>query len=168
MAIKRVQKKIAWTAEDRERHKMIRDTFKDRPSIEELVACGELSGQPMPLGAYLNLKLLVRSLRQLREQAQLSLADVAAREAQAPTGLGDGIGIPHCRSAHVTRPSLAFGRSTRGLDFDAPDGRPADLVFLIAAPDGADDAHLQILASLARRLLDPEFTGALRSATSAG
>ncbi|MCU7822036.1 fructose-specific PTS transporter subunit EIIC [Kitasatospora sp. DSM 101779] len=93
------------------------------------------------------------------------LADVAAREAQAPTGLGDGIGIPHCRSAHVTRPSLAFGRSTRGLDFAAPDGRPADLVFMIAAPDGADDAHLQILASLARRLMDPEFTGALRSAT---
>ncbi|WP_431681439.1 PTS fructose transporter subunit IIABC [Kitasatospora sp. KL5] len=93
------------------------------------------------------------------------LADVAAREAQAPTGLGDGIGIPHCRSAHVTRPSLAFGRSSRGLDFDAPDGRPADLVFMIAAPDGADDAHLQILASLARRLMDPDFTGALRSAT---
>ncbi|MEV8092826.1 fructose-specific PTS transporter subunit EIIC [Kitasatospora sp. NPDC085879] len=96
------------------------------------------------------------------------LADVAAREAQAPTGLGDGIGIPHCRSAHVTRPSLAFGRSTRGLDFAAPDGRPADLVFLIAAPDGADDAHLQILAALARRLMDPEFTGALRSATDPG
>ncbi|WP_030276476.1 PTS fructose transporter subunit IIABC [Streptomyces sp. NRRL B-24484] len=93
------------------------------------------------------------------------LADVAAREAQAPTGLGDGIGVPHCRSAHVTRPSLAFGRSTRGLDFDAPDGRPADLVFMIAAPDGADDAHLQILASLARRLMNPEFTGALRAAT---
>ncbi|MFE9428841.1 fructose-specific PTS transporter subunit EIIC [Kitasatospora sp. NPDC006697] len=96
------------------------------------------------------------------------LADIAAREAQAPTGLGDGIGIPHCRSAHVTRPSLAFGRSTRGLDFDAPDGRPADLVFMIAAPDGADDAHLRILASLARRLMDPRFTGALREATDPG
>lgn len=93
------------------------------------------------------------------------LADIAAREAQAPTGLGDGIGIPHCRSAHVTRPSLAFGRSAQGLDFDAPDGSPADLVFMIAAPDGADDAHLQILAALARRLMDPEFTGALRAAT---
>ncbi|MGW2372809.1 PTS fructose transporter subunit IIABC [Kitasatospora sp. NPDC001683] len=94
------------------------------------------------------------------------LADIAAREAQAPTGLGDGIGIPHCRSPHVTRPSLAFGRSARGLDFDAPDGRPADLVFMIAAPDGADDAHLGILASLARRLMDPAFTGALRTAES--
>ncbi|MFH7600500.1 fructose-specific PTS transporter subunit EIIC [Streptomyces racemochromogenes] len=94
------------------------------------------------------------------------LADVAAREAQAPTGMGDGIGIPHCRSPHVTRPSLAFGRSSRGVDFDAPDGRPADLIFMIAAPAGADDTHLQILAALARRLMDPAFTGALRDAES--
>ncbi|MED7948822.1 PTS fructose transporter subunit IIABC [Streptomyces sp. BE303] len=94
------------------------------------------------------------------------LADIAAREAQAPTGLGDGIGIPHCRSAHVTRPSLAFGHSAKGVDFGAPDGRPADLIFMITAPDGADDAHLQILAALARRLMEPEFTGALRSADS--
>ncbi|MEE1782794.1 fructose-specific PTS transporter subunit EIIC [Streptomyces sp. SP17BM10] len=96
------------------------------------------------------------------------LADIAAREAQAPTGMGDGIGIPHCRSPHVTRPSLAFGRSARGVDFDAPDGRPADLVFMIAAPAGADDTHLQILAALARRLMDPAFTGALRDAESPG
>lgn len=96
------------------------------------------------------------------------LADIAAREAEAPTGLGEGIGIPHCRSVHVTRPSLAFGRSTRGLDFDAPDGLPADLVFMIAAPDGADDDHLKILAALARRLMDPQFTGALRAATDPG
>ncbi|MFF2079785.1 fructose-specific PTS transporter subunit EIIC [Kitasatospora sp. NPDC058162] len=94
------------------------------------------------------------------------LADVAAREAQAPTGMGDGIGIPHCRSPHVTRPSLAFGRRTRGVDFDAPDGRPADLIFMIAAPAGADDTHLQILAALAGRLMDPAFTGALREAES--
>lgn len=94
------------------------------------------------------------------------LADVAAREAQAPTGMGDGIGIPHCRSPHVTRPSLAFGRRAAGVDFDAPDGRPADLIFMIAAPAGADDTHLQILAALARRLMDPAFTGALREAES--
>ncbi|MFF9018472.1 fructose-specific PTS transporter subunit EIIC [Streptomyces sp. NPDC014870] len=94
------------------------------------------------------------------------LADVAAREAQMPTGLGGGIGIPHCRSAHVTAPTLAFGRSADGIDFGAPDG-PADLIFLIAAPAGADDAHLTILSSLARRLMDEEFTAALRSAASA-
>ncbi|MER6783674.1 fructose-specific PTS transporter subunit EIIC [Streptomyces sp. NPDC000658] len=91
------------------------------------------------------------------------LADVAAREAQMPTGLDGGIGIPHCRSAHVTEPTLAFGRSAAGIDFGAADG-PADLVFLIAAPAGADDAHLTILSSLARQLMNADFTDALRSA----
>ncbi|MFE3161537.1 fructose-specific PTS transporter subunit EIIC [Streptomyces sp. NPDC059224] len=94
------------------------------------------------------------------------LADVAAREAQMPTGLDGGIGIPHCRSAHVTEPTLAFGRSAAGIDFGAPDG-PADLVFLIAAPAGADDAHLTILSALARQLMNSEFTDALRSADDA-
>ncbi|WKE73641.1 fructose-specific PTS transporter subunit EIIC [Streptomyces sp. WP-1] len=91
------------------------------------------------------------------------LADVATREAQMPTGLDGGIGIPHCRSAHVTEPTLAFGRSAAGIDFGAADG-PADLVFLIAAPAGADDAHLTILSALARQLMNAEFTAALRSA----
>ncbi|MFJ7149576.1 fructose-specific PTS transporter subunit EIIC [Streptomyces sp. NPDC100445] len=94
------------------------------------------------------------------------LADVAAREAQMPTGLDGGIGIPHCRSSHVTEPSLAFGRSAAGVDFGAADG-PADLIFLIAAPAGADDAHLTILSSLARQLMNAEFTGALRTADDA-
>lgn len=92
------------------------------------------------------------------------LADVAAREAQMPTGLDGGIGIPHCRSEHVSAPTLAFGRSAAGIDFGAADG-PADLVFLIAAPAGADDDHLTILSGLARRLMDPEFTAALRAGT---
>ena len=90
------------------------------------------------------------------------LADVAAREEQMPTGLDGGIGIPHCRSEHVTEPTLAFGRSTARIDFGAPDG-PADLIFLIAAPAGADSDHLTILSSLARSLMNAEFTGALRA-----
>ncbi|MGW0598573.1 PTS fructose transporter subunit IIABC [Streptomyces sp. NPDC002776] len=94
------------------------------------------------------------------------LADVAAREAQMPTGLEGGIGIPHCRSEHVTEPTLAFGRSAAGVDFGAADG-PADLIFLIAAPAGADDAHLTILSSLARRLMNAAFTDALRAAREA-
>ncbi|MEV0963233.1 fructose PTS transporter subunit IIB [Streptomyces sp. NPDC049910] len=93
------------------------------------------------------------------------LADVAAREARMPTGLDGGIGIPHCRSTHVTEPTLAFGRAPEGIDFGAPDG-PADLVFLIAAPSGADDAHLAILSALARRLTDTGFTAALRGTAS--
>ncbi|MEL5954029.1 fructose-specific PTS transporter subunit EIIC [Streptomyces sp. CLV115] len=95
------------------------------------------------------------------------LADVAAREAQMPTGLDGGIGIPHCRSEHVAEPTLAFGRSGPGIDFGAADG-PADLVFLIAAPTGADDDHLTILSALARRLMDPQFTEALRAERDPG
>ncbi|MET7353152.1 PTS fructose transporter subunit IIABC [Streptomyces mirabilis] len=94
------------------------------------------------------------------------LADVAAREAQMPTGLDGGIGIPHCRSEHVTEPTLGFGRSAAGIDFGAPDG-PADLIFLIAAPAGADDAHLTILSSLARQLMNAEFTSTLRAVDDA-
>ncbi|MEU0157298.1 fructose-specific PTS transporter subunit EIIC [Streptomyces sp. NPDC006261] len=95
------------------------------------------------------------------------LADVAAREAQMPTGLDGGIGIPHCRSEHVSAPTLAFGRSARRIDFGAADG-PADLIFLIAAPAGADEDHLTILSGLARRLMDPEFTAALRAGDDPG
>jgi PTS system fructose-specific IIA component len=91
------------------------------------------------------------------------LGDVKAREAQMPTGIEGGIGIPHCRSEHVTIPSVAFGRSGAGIDYGSEDG-PADLIFLIAAPAGGDAAHMQILAALARRLVHASFRDALREA----
>ncbi len=94
------------------------------------------------------------------------LADVAAREEQMPTGLEGGIGIPHARSAHVTEPTLAFGRCREGVDFGASDG-PAHLIFLIAAPDGGGSEHLKILASLARRLVYASFREALDQAPDA-
>lgn len=91
------------------------------------------------------------------------VADVKAREAQMPTGIEGGIGIPHARSDHVTKPSLAFGRAKGGVDFGASDG-PADLIFLIAAPAGAGGDHMSILASLARRLIHESFKTSLRNA----
>ena len=91
------------------------------------------------------------------------LADVRKREQQMATGLPGGIGIPHARSAHVTAPTLAFGRSAAGIDFGAEDG-PAHLIFLIAAPEGGDDAHLKVLAALARRLMRTEFRQSLLDA----
>jgi PTS system fructose-specific IIA component len=91
------------------------------------------------------------------------MADIAAREAQMPTGLEGGIGIPHCRSEHVTEPTLGFGRSKGGIDFGAPDG-PAHLIFLIAAPAGGGSAHMTILAKLARKLVHQSFKDALHDA----
>jgi PTS system fructose-specific IIA component len=92
------------------------------------------------------------------------LADVAAREAQMPTGIEGGIGIPHARSEHVTVPTLGFGRSTEGVDYGAEDG-PAHLIFLIAAPAGGGADHMTILASLARRLVHRSFRESLLAAT---
>ncbi|MEJ5913555.1 PTS fructose transporter subunit IIABC [Pseudokineococcus sp. 1T1Z-3] len=95
-----------------------------------------------------------------------ALADAAlAREASSPTGLPNGIAIPHARTAGVTTASLAFARLGRKVDFGAPDG-PADLVFLIAAPEGAGSAHLKLLSKLARALVRPAFTASLREAST--
>lgn len=94
-------------------------------------------------------------------------ADAKKRESTAPTGIPGGIAIPHCRSSHVLAPSLGFARLVQPVDFGAADGRAADLIFMIAAPDGADDFHLQLLAKLARGLMQTEFTDALRQAADA-
>ena len=94
------------------------------------------------------------------------LADVAEREAQMPTGIEGGIGIPHARSAYVTEPSLAFARSKAGVDYGAADG-PAHLIFLIAAPEGGGAQHMTILAALARRLVHASFREALATAPDA-
>ena len=93
-----------------------------------------------------------------------SLRDAAlAREAQSATGLPGGIAIPHCRSAAVREPSIAFARLRPAVDFGAPDG-PAELVFLIAAPEGAGAEHMAVLSNLARALVRPEFVASLRAA----
>jgi len=92
-------------------------------------------------------------------------ADALAREEKAVTGLGGGIAIPHCRSGAVTTNTLAFARLSPPVDFGAFDG-PADLAFMIAASEGSDDAHLQLLAKLARSLMRAEFLDGLRTATA--
>ena len=93
------------------------------------------------------------------------LADVRERESKMATGLPGGIGIPHARSEAITEPSLVFGRSTDGIDWGAKDG-PATLVFLIAAPAGGGDAHMQMLPKLARALMKKDFKAALAAATT--
>lgn len=89
--------------------------------------------------------------------------DAFARESTSSTGLPGGIAIPHCRTAGVEVPTLAFARLEPPVDFGAKDG-PADIAFLIAAPAGGDADHLTILTKLARALVKPAFTDALRSA----
>ncbi|MFF1252070.1 fructose-specific PTS transporter subunit EIIC [Pseudarthrobacter sp. NPDC058329] len=92
-------------------------------------------------------------------------ADAFAREQKTATGIPGGIAIPHCRSAAVTEPTLAMARLNPKVDFGAKDG-PADLIFFIAAPDGADQQHLKLLSKLARSLIKKDFTASLRNASS--
>ncbi|HET6271327.1 MAG TPA: fructose PTS transporter subunit IIA, partial [Arthrobacter sp.] len=92
-------------------------------------------------------------------------ADAFAREQKTATGVPGGIAIPHCRSTAVVEPTLAMARLSQPVDFGAKDG-PADLIFFIAAPEGADQEHLKLLSKLARSLIKKDFTAALRAASS--
>lgn len=88
------------------------------------------------------------------------------REAQASTGIGHEIAMPHAKNAAVKRPAVVFAKSDTGVDYDSLDGQPARLFFMIAAPDNANDVHLQVLAGLSRLLLDPDLIAALKQATT--
>ena len=89
---------------------------------------------------------------------------VYAREEEGSTGIGEGIAIPHCKSAAVNQAGLAAMVAPKGVEFDSLDGEPANLFFLIAAPDTADNVHLDVLSHLSVLLMDSDFTGKLREA----
>lgn len=92
------------------------------------------------------------------------LKDVFTREASGTTGLGDGIATPHAKSTGVKEAGLATMTVPAGMDFESMDGKPARLFFMIAAPDSANDAHIQILQQLAMMIMDPDFKEALIAA----
>src|SRR6476620_4829720 len=94
------------------------------------------------------------------------IAAAMAREEQSATGVPGGIAIPHCRSPHVETASIGFARLQPAVDFGAPDG-PADLAFLIAAPEGGGAEHMKLLSSLARALVRKDFVASLRDAKTA-
>ncbi len=91
-------------------------------------------------------------------------AQVLRREEEGTTGIGEGIAIPHGKCDAVKAPGLAAMVLKDGVDYDSLDGAPADLIFLIAAPNTEDNVHLDVLSRLSVLLMDEEFTGKLRSA----
>lgn len=93
-------------------------------------------------------------------------AAILERESQSTTGIGDGIAIPHAKSAAVKSPAIAFGRAPDGLDFESLDGQPANLFFMIAATEGANDDHLEALSRLATFLMDEKFRTNILAAQS--
>ena len=91
-------------------------------------------------------------------------AQVLRREEEGSTGIGEGIAIPHGKCDAVKAPGLAAMVLKDGVDYDSLDGAPADLIFLIAAPNTKDNVHLDVLSRLSVLLMDEEFTGKLRNA----
>ena len=94
------------------------------------------------------------------------LQAVFAREESGSTGLGDGIATPHAKSTGVKEAGLAAMVVPNGVDFDALDGQPSRLFFMIAAPEGAADTHIEVLSKLATIVIDPDFKNALIQATT--
>lgn len=88
------------------------------------------------------------------------------RESQSSTGIGEGIAIPHAKTASVINPAIAFGRSKDGVDYESLDGQPAHLVFMIAATEGANNTHLEALSRLSTLLMREEIRKQLLEAES--
>ena len=98
---------------------------------------------------------------------KLYLEAVEAREEEGTTGVGGGIAIPHGRCSGVKEAGLAAMTVDGGVDFEALDGNPVDLLFLIAAPESSGNVHLQILSKLATMLMDENFVKDLKNAKTA-
>lgn len=94
------------------------------------------------------------------------LKAVMKREEESTTGIGFGVAIPHGKSAAVTEPSLAFGRSQIGIQYDSMDGKPVHLMFLIAVPETSNDEHLRILSKLSRKLMHEDVRQKLMTVTN--
>lgn len=94
-------------------------------------------------------------------------AGVLAREAEFSTAVGDGIAIPHAKVAAVAKAGLAAMTVPGGVDWNAPDGAPCDLIFAIAAPEGENNVHLEMLAKLSALLMHEDFAAELRAAKTA-
>lgn len=93
-------------------------------------------------------------------------AAILKREEQSTTGVGDGIAIPHAKTKSVKDPAIVFGKSEDGIDYQSLDGQPAHLFFMIAAPEGANNTHLEALSRLSGILMRPEVREKLMAAKS--
>ena len=87
---------------------------------------------------------------------------ILAREAQSSTGIGEGIAMPHAKTSAVNQPTIVFGKSSAGVEYESLDEQPAHFFFMIAVPEGESNLHLQALKVLSRMLLDPDFLAKLR------
>ncbi|MFB5760400.1 PTS fructose transporter subunit IIABC [Paenibacillus medicaginis] len=82
---------------------------------------------------------------------------ILKREGESSTGIGNGIAMPHAKTKAVNEPTIVFAKSSKGVQYESLDGQPANIFFMIAAPEGAGNTHLRTLAALSRLLIDNDF-----------
>lgn len=90
------------------------------------------------------------------------MSEINEREKLTPTGMQDGIAIPHARTPLVKSLSLAMGISSKGVDFESMDGEPSKLIFMIAAPEGTKKEHLDLLAEISKLSFEEELVEQLK------
>ncbi|MCD5470725.1 PTS fructose transporter subunit IIABC [Lactobacillus delbrueckii] len=90
-----------------------------------------------------------------------------AREKESTTGIGGGIAMPHARNEYINKARVLFAKSEKGVDYDSLDQQPVHLFFMITAPAGADNTHLQALAKLSSLLINPDLVEKLKAAKTA-
>lgn len=132
----------------------------DLLSPESIELGGQASGKRDALNQMVDLMTKSGKIR----DAKVYREGVYKREEESTTGIGDGIAIPHCKSAAVEKPGLAAMVLPDGVAFDSLDGEPVHLIFLIAAPDTEDNVHLDVLSKLSVLLMDENFTKQLLQA----
>jgi nitrogen PTS system EIIA component len=136
----------------------ITDIFRKEYIIEELKAkskkdvLAELTGVISRKNGMIDHEYIVRTLLD--------------REKLGSTGIGDGIAIPHGKLADIHELIMTFGRSKEGVDFDSMDGKPANLFFLLLAPENTTGLHLKVLAKISKMLKDNSFRKKLIEAKS--
>ncbi|HIF9343101.1 TPA: PTS fructose transporter subunit IIABC [Photobacterium damselae] len=94
------------------------------------------------------------------------IADIYAREELGNTGFEEGVALPHAKSAAVASPAVAIGVSRQGIEYDAEDGLPSKLFFMIASPDGGANHHIEVLAELSSKLIEDGFIDAFLAANT--
>ncbi len=109
---------------------------------------------------------LLAQAKAIRDEED-SLTRLLEREKVVSTGIGNGIAIPHAKAAHVSSMVIAVARVKEGLDFEALDGRPVHILFLLLGPPQKAGLHVKLLARIARLVKDPAFLEQLKLADSA-
>ncbi|MES9834310.1 MAG: PTS IIA-like nitrogen regulatory protein PtsN [Candidatus Thiodiazotropha sp. LLP2] len=135
--------------------------FPDGFLLEERIGCGVEAASKKRVLEQLGLRL-ANSAPGLSQDIVFDA--LLERERLGSTGLGKGIALPHARMPQITQSTAAFIQLPSGVDFDAIDNQSVDLAFAMLVPEEATEAHLQLLAKLARMFDDPPFCSALREA----